>query len=120
MATRFVLNIFWLDVKQAKAMVKDIVDKMDARQCSYPPDFVAMPSSSSHTAVGKEMLQNFKEWLSPPDPSTNYAIGLRDLHEETATWFLEGRIFREWHSTGSLLWIHGKRMFVETRHFTCP
>ena len=41
--------MFWLDanetkadVKDAKAMVKDIVDKMDSRECSYHLDIVAM------------------------------------------------------------------------------
>jgi hypothetical protein len=29
-------------------------------------------------------------------------------------WFLESRIFQEWHSMGFLLWIHGKHTFVET------
>ncbi|KAH9033911.1 hypothetical protein EDB85DRAFT_1043118 [Lactarius pseudohatsudake] len=76
-------------VKETKAVVKEIADKMDAHDL-------------------EEALQRLKGWLSPPDPSTSYNIGLRDLHKETATWFLEGRIFQEWHSTGSLLWIHGK------------
>ena len=61
----------------------------------------------------EEFLQKIKGWLSPPDPSTNYVIGLRNLHEKTSTWFVEGRIFQEWHSTGSLLWVHGKRTFLE-------
>ncbi|KAH9030417.1 hypothetical protein EDB85DRAFT_1433476 [Lactarius pseudohatsudake] len=77
------------DTKETKAMIKEVTEKMDARDW-------------------KEMLLDLKGWLSPSDPSTNYAIGLRDLHEETASWFLEGRIFQEWFSTGSLLWIHGK------------
>ncbi|KAH9172800.1 hypothetical protein EDB89DRAFT_862511 [Lactarius sanguifluus] len=77
------------DARETKAMVKEIADKMDARDLD-------------------EVLQKLKRWLSPPDPSTNYNIGLRDLHKETATWFLEGRIFQEWYSMGSLLWIHGK------------
>ncbi|KAH8978398.1 ankyrin repeat-containing domain protein [Lactarius akahatsu] len=77
------------DAKEAKTMVKEIAEKMDARDLD-------------------EVLQKLKRWLSPPDPSTNYNIGLRDLHKETATWFLEGRIFQEWYSMGSLLWIHGK------------
>ncbi|KAH9030407.1 ankyrin repeat-containing domain protein [Lactarius pseudohatsudake] len=79
------------DARETKAMVKAIADnlKMDARDLD-------------------EVLQKLKRWLSPPDPSTNYNIGLRDLHEETATWFLESRIFQEWYSMGSLLWIHGK------------
>ncbi|KAH9172792.1 ankyrin repeat-containing domain protein [Lactarius sanguifluus] len=77
------------DTKATKTMIKEVTDKMDARDW-------------------KEMLLDLKGWLSPSDPSTNYAIGLRDLHKETATWFLEGRIFQEWYSMGSLLWIHGK------------
>ncbi|KAH9033931.1 hypothetical protein EDB85DRAFT_2289282 [Lactarius pseudohatsudake] len=78
-----------VDAKETKAMIKEMAEKMDARDL-------------------EEVLQKLKGWLSPPDPSTNYNIGLRDLHEATATWFLEARIFQEWHSTGSLLWIHGK------------
>ena len=75
---------------------------------------------SSQIAIGEDVLQKLRGWLSPPDPSTNYAIGLRDLHEETANWFLEGRVFQEWYSTGSLLWIHGKRTFLETSHSLVP
>ncbi len=94
-------------------MVKEIVNKMNARDYSYPLDLVAIPCRSSHTVIGEEVLPKLKGWLSSPDLSTNYNIGLCDLREETATWFLEGRMFQEWHSTGSLLWIHGKRTFVE-------
>ncbi len=101
-------------------MIKEMSDRMDAHDCLYPLDLVAIACRSSHTVIGKEMLQILKGWLSPPDPSTNYAIGLRDLHEETATWFLEGRIFREWLSMSSLLWIHGKRTFLETRRLLVP
>ncbi|KAH9172266.1 hypothetical protein EDB89DRAFT_2069913 [Lactarius sanguifluus] len=77
------------DAKETKAMIKEIVQRMDTHEW-------------------EKVLRDLRGWLSPPDPSTNYNIGLRDLHEETATWFLEGRIFQEWHSTGSLLWIQGK------------
>ena len=100
-------------------MVKDIVGKMDARDCSCPLHLVVIPFSS-HTTIGDEVLQKLKRWLSPPDPSTNYNIGLRNLHKETTIWFLEGPIFQEWHSTDSLLWIHGKRTFVETCHLLVP
>ncbi|KAF8267107.1 hypothetical protein EI94DRAFT_72539 [Lactarius quietus] len=82
------------DAKQIKGTTDKIVTRMDARDW-------------------EEVPQKLKGWLSPPDPSTNYNIGLRDLHEETAIWFLEGDVFQEWHSdsNGSLLWIHGKRTF---------
>jgi hypothetical protein len=95
-------------------VVEDIVHKMDARDRSYPLDLVAIPGRSSRTVIVEEALRKLERWLSPPDPSKNYNTGLRELHEETATWFLEGRIFQEWYSTGSLLWIHGKRTFVKT------
>ncbi|KAH9044054.1 hypothetical protein EDB83DRAFT_1575851 [Lactarius deliciosus] len=49
-----------------------------------------------------------KEWVFPPDPSTNHDIAY-ELHlGGTAQWFLQGGMFGEWKSTGSLLWIHGK------------
>ena len=112
------------DAKETKAVVKDIVHKMDARDCSYPLNFVVIPGRSSHTnshtVLVEDVLQKIERWLSPPDPSKNYNVGLRELHKETATWFLEGRIFQEWHSTCSLLWIHGKRAFMEMSHFTHP
>ena len=95
-------------------MVKEITEKMGVRNCSYPLDLVAIPCRNSRTVIGEEVLQELKRWLSPPDPSTNYNIGLRDLHRDTTTWFLESPIFREWHATGSLLWIHGKRTFMES------
>ena len=101
------------DAKEIKVMIKDVVDKMNARDCSYPLDAATIPCSSSLAVIGEELLQKLKEWLSPPDSSTNYIIGLRNHHERTATWFFEDPIFQEWHSTGSLLWIHGKRTFLE-------
>jgi hypothetical protein len=108
------LNISWLDEQETKGIVKEILNKMDARNCSYSLDLVAIICRSSQIVIGEEVPQKLKGWLSPPDPSTNYNIGLRDLHKETATWFLEGCIFQEWHSSGSLLWIHGKRTYLKT------
>ncbi|KAH9022094.1 hypothetical protein EDB83DRAFT_89710 [Lactarius deliciosus] len=54
--------------------------------------------------------KDHREWLSPPDPSTNQNIASTTQHEGTATWFFQGSIFTEWksRSTTSLLWIHGK------------
>jgi hypothetical protein len=76
--------------------------------------------SATHAAIGEKVQKKIKRWLIPPDPSTNYNNGLRNLHQETATWLLDGCIFQEWHSTGHLLWIHGKREFVETLPLPIP
>ena len=101
-------------------MVKEIVDKMDAHDCLYTLDLLAMPGIGSRKATVEDVLQKLERWLSLPDPSKNYNIGLRELHEKTATWFLEGRIFQEWYTTSSLLWIHGKRSFVESSRLLAP
>jgi hypothetical protein len=57
-----------------------------------------------------------RTWLCPPDPSTNQNIACNAQHEGTATWFFEGSVSKEWKSKSktrtSLLWIHGKRVFV--------
>ena len=60
--------------------------------------------------LGNQYRENIHKWLSPPDPSTNHNIACGTHHKKTATWFFEGRIFREWKSTGSFLWVHGKRV----------
>ena len=54
----------------------------------------------------QEKLQN---WLSAPDPSTNHNIARKAHHKGTASWFFQGGIFKQWKSSPSLLWIHGKR-----------
>jgi hypothetical protein len=57
------------------------------------------------------MQKDSKSWLCPPDPSKNYNIGYKTHQDGTARWFLEGNVFDEWNVKGSLLWIHGKRVF---------
>jgi hypothetical protein len=59
---------------------------------------------------GNQLRETVYKWLSPPDPSTNHNIACDTHHKKTASWFFQGSIFREWKSTGSLLWIHGKRL----------
>ena len=62
------------------------------------------------------VLERFLKWLSPPDPSTNHNIACGTHHKKTATWFFQGSIFQEWKSSGSLLWIHGKRVSCLTSY----
>jgi hypothetical protein len=59
--------------------------------------------------IGNELREKLRRWLSPPDPSTNHNSARKVHHEGTSTWFFQGGMFREWMSSPSLLWIHGKR-----------
>ena len=71
-------------------------------------------SSADHATLpilsGNQLRENIYKWLSPPDPSTNHNIACGTHHKKSATWFFQGSIFKDWKSTGSLLWIHGKRL----------
>ncbi|KAH9073566.1 hypothetical protein EDB83DRAFT_82859 [Lactarius deliciosus] len=59
--------------------------------------------------IDSSQRQELRRWVSPPDPSTNHNIACDASHKQTADWFFEGNKIKEWKSTGSLLWIHGKR-----------
>lgn len=81
---------------------------MDTRERSYSLNLI-VGACRAYRSTGENFLRQLKEWLFPPEPSTNYELGLHAYHQGTATWFIEDKIFQEWDSTGSLLWIHGKR-----------
>jgi hypothetical protein len=66
--------------------------------------------------LGNQLRNEIHKWLSPPDPSTNHSIACDTHHKKTAAWFFQGRIYQEWKSKGSLLWIHGKRSSCSTYH----
>ena len=61
-----------------------------------------------------QLLEEVQRWLSPPDPTVNYNVAREARLEGTARWFLQGNTFKSWKSTGSLLWIHGKRVLFYT------
>jgi hypothetical protein len=61
---------------------------------------------------GNQVRESAHKWLCPPDPSTNHNIACGTHHKKTATRFFQGTIYQEWKATGSLLWIHGKRLSV--------
>ena len=64
---------------------------------------------ASHVISEKRLRDSIHKWLFPPDPSTNHNIAYSTHHKKTATWFFQRAYFQKWKSTGSLLWIHGKR-----------
>ena len=62
--------------------------------------------------VGKQIRQELRSWLTPPDPSINFNTASDAHHEGTALWFIQGNAFNHWKTSGSLLWLHGKRTFL--------
>jgi len=69
-------------------------------------------SERSGLFTGNLHRDDLLRWLSPSDPSINHNIASKAHHDGTAQWFFQGRIFNEWKSAGSFLWVHGKRVFL--------
>ena len=112
----------WLVCKTSSVNPRNnilILNRSDTHQTANDVDQVKRLSSPnsicavygvSPTVSGSLLRESIHKWLSPPDPSSNHNIACSTHHKKTATWFFQGSIFQEWKSTGSLLWIHGKRL----------
>ena len=73
------------------------------------PCFISVGFRGSFALTGEQLRQDIQKWLSPPDPSTNHNVACSVQHQVTATWFFDGSIYKEWKSSPSFLWVHGKR-----------
>jgi hypothetical protein len=96
--------------KEANLIIHQAVNGIDEIKC---PPLVFACCSRLHLLTGDQLKQLLRTWLSPADPSTNHNIARKAQHTGTAVWFFQGKIVIEWKSTGSLLWIHGKRAFLQ-------
>ena len=55
-----------------------------------------------------EKQKKIHQWLSAPDPSSNYNKALKGRHVNTGEWFLKTDAYLNWLSEpGHLLWLHG-------------
>ena len=106
------------EVKAALQQAATIADVDQVRivlqQTAANVDQVKSPSSNLIRAHNRSLRilsgrENIHKWLSPPDPSTNHNIACGTHQKKSASWFFQGSIFQDWKSSGSLLWVHGKR-----------
>ena len=72
-----------------------------------------------HCLAGDQLQRDVQHWLSPPDPSKNHDFVWKAHHTGTSAWFFESEVLTEWKSSGSLLWIHGKRRSPQLRVRAC-
>jgi len=101
--------------------VKDVGDNVqavhrkldDTNRPSSPITRAPIPNSEcSGLFTGNLLRDDLLRWLSPSDPSINHNIASKAHHDGTSQWFFQGHIFKEWKSTASFLWVHGKRVFL--------
>jgi uncharacterized protein YoxC len=97
-----------VDVRDVGNKFQGVDDKLDQanRSLSFDPH---SHSAGSDGFTGNQLRDNLLRWLSPPDPSPNHNIACKAHHNGTTRWFFQGTIFNNWKSTGSFLWVHGKR-----------
>ena len=97
------------DVDQVRVATQQTVTDVDQMR-RLSSNLISADDRVSHILSGSQLRESVHRWLSPPDPSTNHNIACDTHHKKAAAWFFQGSIFQEWKSTGSLLWIHGKRL----------
>ena len=97
------------NVDQVKVVAQQTATDVDQMK-RLLSNLTSVDDRALHTFSGNELRKGIHKWLSPPDPSTNHNIACATYHKKPASWFFQGGMFREWKSTGSLLWIHGKRL----------
>ena len=97
------MSVCWLDGKDARDVLDDV-------KCLWTTLLLLLRCYVSNLLEGNQLRESLRRWVTPPDPSTNHNIATDIHHGGSAEWFSEGSIFAEWKSTGSLLWIYGKRM----------
>ena len=102
-----------VDVKvdNVDSKVTVLVDAADEEKRSYS-HLIVVDSVSLCTFTESLLREKLKWWLSPPDPSKNHNIARKAHHKGTASWFFKSRIYKEWKSSPSFLWIHGKRTLL--------
>ncbi|USP80476.1 hypothetical protein yc1106_07750 [Curvularia clavata] len=70
--------------------------------------FYRIAISSTLEPLKDAKLIKIREWLAPPDPSTNYQKALKQRQDDTGLWFLESDQYAEWKkSMVSFLWLYG-------------
>ncbi|KAH9041905.1 hypothetical protein EDB83DRAFT_2524063 [Lactarius deliciosus] len=82
-----------------------VIAQQTAREATAIMQFMA---NNVDEVKMSQWRQDFRKWLSSPDPSTNHIIFCAAQHQGTARWFFRSSFLAEWKSAGSLLWIHGK------------
>ena len=68
-----------------------------------------VPAGCSAILNPFEMHDKIRQWLSPPDPSSNFHGAIKQRQANTGLWLLESNQFARWKTINdSVLWLYGK------------
>ena len=99
---------------EAGLVIQQMSEQVNDLNCSWSLNIIAAYYEYSTSHIGIEIRKDFRKWIAPPDPSVNYNAASGAHHGGTAAWCLEGNTLADWKTSGSLLWIHGKRIYPVT------
>jgi hypothetical protein len=93
----------------------------DLNKAKREPFFDALVVDWNHReySTGDSLQKDIFGWLSPPDPWKNHHSACKSRHDGTAEWFIQGDTYSEWRTSevpSSLLWVHGKRLFIPSSY----
>ncbi|KAL2202471.1 hypothetical protein CC79DRAFT_1313249 [Sarocladium strictum] len=59
--------------------------------------------------ANRSQVNDVREWLSPPDPSTDFHEALKQRHANTGKWFLQSKKYQDWRTTShAFLWLYAR------------
>ncbi|KAH8678369.1 ankyrin repeat protein [Xylariales sp. PMI_506] len=101
------------EVKRTPTIEK-LKDMINERFSEVNAKLDGIHSSASEAKIGVEVLkvdshyQKLINWLSPPDPSTNFNKALKQRHTDSGQWFLRSSAYKAWEKDrSSFLWLNG-------------
>jgi hypothetical protein len=98
-------------VKETGVAIQQVVNQVTDLSRPSSSNLITADHESLTSLTGNELRKDLRKWIAPPDPSVNYNTASSAHHEGTAAWCTKGKTLADWKTSGSLLWIHGKRTY---------
>ena len=101
--------------------MQTVSDELNKMKCSSFCSIKVKETETKSTS-DDQLREKIQRWLSHPNPSINHNTACKAHKDGTATWFLEGPMYKTWKETGketgSLLWVHGNRTVFRSSRAT--
>ncbi len=94
--------------------IQQVINQVTDLNRASSSNLITADHRSLTSLAGNELRKDLRKWIAPPDPSVNYNAASGAHHEGTAAWCAKGNTFADWKTSGSLIWIHGKRTYLIT------
>ena len=102
------------------AAIQHVSNQVNDQNSESYPNVILVVHNSSNFLIGNELRKDLRKWIAPPDPSLNFNTASDAHHEGTAAWCTKGNTVADWKTSGSLLWIHGKRTCLVAGQVSLP